>query len=210
DFEPEQFAYSLLTRSQRISHENLRLRDSQWLEGYEKWMAERAGVATGGLHPVPPMLTPYKVRQVQLKNRIVVSPMAMYSSVDGLPGDFHLVHLGGRAMGGAGLVMVEMTCVSPEARITPGCPGLWNDEQMHAFKRIVDSWQHNSHARIGMQLCLAGRKGSARFGWEGTDMPLPQVNGPLVSASALPYIEGVSQVRQAMTQAQMDEVCGQF
>ncbi|MDS1140339.1 bifunctional salicylyl-CoA 5-hydroxylase/oxidoreductase [Pusillimonas sp. SM2304] len=209
-FEPEQFAYSLLTRSQRISHENLRLRDAAWLEGYERWMAGQAGMAADGGQPVPPMLTPYKARQVQLKNRIVVSPMAMYSSVDGVPGDFHLVHLGGRAMGGAGLVMVEMTCVSPEARITPGCPGLWNDEQMYAFKRIVDFVHHNSDARIGIQLGHAGRKGSTRVSWEGTDMPLPQDNWPLVSASALPYIEGVSQVPQAMTQAQMDQVCGQF
>jgi len=210
DFEPEQFAYSLLTRSQRISHENLRLRDSQWLEGYEKWMAERAGVATGGLHPVPPMLTPYKARSVQLKNRIMVSPMAMYSSVDGVPGDFHLVHLGGRAMGGAGMVMVEMTCVSPEARITPGCPGLWNDQQMLAFKRIVDFVHDNTDAKLGIQLGHAGRKGSTRVSWEGTDMPLNEGNWPLVSASAIPYIEGVSQVPQAMTRAQMDEVRDQF
>ncbi|NYT44049.1 bifunctional salicylyl-CoA 5-hydroxylase/oxidoreductase [Pollutimonas thiosulfatoxidans] len=210
DFEPEQFAYSLLTRSQRISHENLRLRDSQWLEGYEKWMAERAGVATGGLHPVPPMLTPYKARSVQLKNRIMVSPMAMYSSVDGVPGDFHLVHLGGRAMGGAGMVMVEMTCVSPEARITPGCPGLWNDQQMLAFKRIVDFVHDNTDAKLGIQLGHAGRKGSTRVSWEGTDMPLNEGNWPLVSASAIPYIEGVSQVPQAMTRAQMVEVRDQF
>ncbi len=209
-FEPEQFAYSLLTRSQRISHENLRLRDAPWLEGYERWMADKAGAPAGGAHPLPPMLTPYKARSIQLKNRIVVSPMAMYSSVDGVPGDFHLVHLGGRAMGGAGLVMVEMTCVSPGARITPGCPGLWNDGQMLAFKRIVDFIHQNSDARIGMQLGHAGRKGSTRVSWEGTDLPLPEGNWPLVSASALPYIEGVSQVPQAMTRGQMDTVRDEF
>ena len=209
-FEPEQFAYSLLTRSQRISHENLRLRDASWLEGYEKWMAEHAGAITRGDHPVPPMLTPFKARSITLKNRIVVSPMAMYSSVDGVPGDFHLVHLGGRAMGGAGMVMVEMTCVSPEARITPGCPGLWNAEQAVAFKRIVDFVHQNSDARIGMQLGHAGRKGSTRVSWEGTDMPLDEGNWPLVSASALPYIEGVSQVPQAMSRAQMDAVRDDF
>lgn len=209
-FEPEQFAYSLLTRSQRISHENLRLRDASWLEGYEKWMAEHAGAITRADHPVPPMLTPFKARSITLKNRIVVSPMAMYSSVDGVPGDFHLVHLGGRAMGGAGMVMVEMTCVSPEARITPGCPGLWNAEQAVAFKRIVDFVHQNSDARIGMQLGHAGRKGSTRVSWEGTDMPLDEGNWPLVSASALPYIEGVSQVPQAMSRAQMDAVRDDF
>src|SRR5690606_7500730 len=117
---------------------------------------------------------------------------------------------GGRAMGGAGLVMVEMTCVSPQARITPGCPGLWTDEQMQAFRRIVDFVHRNSDARIGIQLGHAGRKGSTRVSWEGTDMPLAEGNWPLVSASALPYIEGVSQVPQAMTQAQMEEVCDQF
>ena len=164
--EPEQFAYSLLTRSQRISHENLRLRDPAWLEGFERWIAERAGApAPAGQRPAMPMLTPYQARGVRLKNRIMVSPMAMYSCQDGVPGDFHLVHLGGRAMGGAGLVMVEMTCVSPDARITPGCPGLWNDEQARAFTRIVDFVHGNSDARIGVQIGHAGRR--ARPSWAG-------------------------------------------
>lgn len=224
-FEPEQFAYSLLTRSQRISHESLRLRDPAWLDGYERWLAS---LTTQGRHPVssctagsqaasipeaasiPPMFLPYVARSIRLKNRIVVSPMAMYSSVNGVPGDFHLVHLGSRAMGGAGLVMVEMTCVSPEARITPGCPGLWNDEQTRAFQRIVDFVHHNTDARIGIQLGHAGRKGSTRVSWEGTDMPLPEGNWPLVSASALPYIDGISQVPQEMTHHQMVTVKDQF
>lgn len=210
NFEPEQFAYSLLTRSQRISHENLRLRDTGWIEGYERWMAKRAGVASIEGQVMPPMHTPYTARGVTLKNRVVVSPMAMYSSVDGVPGDFHLVHLGARAMGGAGLVMVEMTCVSPEARITPGCPGLWNDRQAEAFARITDFVHRNTSAKIGIQLGHAGRKGSTRVSWEGTDLPLPAGNWPLVSASAIPYIEGVSQVPQAMTRGQMDQVRDEF
>lgn len=210
NFEPEQFAYSLLTRSQRISHENLRLRDTGWIEGYERWMAKRAGVASIEGQVMPPMHTPYTARGVTLKNRVVVSPMAMYSSVDGVPGDFHLVHLGARAMGGAGLVMVEMTCVSPEARITPGCPGLWNDRQAEAFARITGFVHQNTSAKIGIQLGHAGRKGSTRVSWEGTDLPLPVGNWPLVSASAIPYIEGVSQVPQAMTRAQMDQVRDEF
>lgn len=218
-FEPEQFAYSLLTRSQRISHENLRLRDIAWLDGYERWLASAVTSAhrpesphstTSDASSVPPMLLPYSVRSVRLKNRIVVSPMAMYSSVNGVPGDFHLVHLGSRAMGGAGLVMVEMTCVSPEARITPGCPGLWNDDQTRAFRRIVEFVHNNTDARIGIQLGHAGRKGSTRVSWEGTDMPLNEGNWPLVSASALPYIEGISQVPQAMTRDQMLTVKEQF
>jgi len=207
--EPEQFAYSLLTRSQRISHENLRLRDPKWLEGYERWLSGKHD-AQAGERPVPPMHIPFKLRTVTLKNRIVVSPMAMYSCVDGVPGDFHLVHLGSRAMGGAGLVMVEMTCVSPEGRITPGCPGLWTDEQAVAFKRIVDFIHGNSDAKIGIQLGHAGRKASTRVSWEGTDLPLLEGNWPIISASALPYIEGVSQVPQAMTRQQMDEVRDEF
>jgi anthraniloyl-CoA monooxygenase len=209
-FEPEQFAYSLLTRSQRISHENLRARDAAWLENYESWLADAAGAVKSNGQPVPPMLTPYKARSVTLNNRIVVSPMAMYSCEDGVPGDFHLVHLGGRAMGGAGMVMVEMTCVSPQARITPGCPGLWTDEQGQAFKRIVDFVHHNSNARIGIQMGHAGRKGSTKVSWEGTDQPLVEGNWPLVSASPIPYLEGISQVPQEMTRAQMDTVRDEF
>src|SRR5690606_9316077 len=126
----EQFAYSLLTRSQRISHENLRLRDAKWLEGYEAWLETKTRPGTARKkHPTPPMLLPLKVRNVELKNRIVVSPMAQYKCTDGVVGDWHLMHLGARAVGGAALVMVEMTSPTPEGRITPGCPGLWNDTQ---------------------------------------------------------------------------------
>jgi anthraniloyl-CoA monooxygenase len=198
-------------RSQRISHENLRLRDPAWLEGFERWIAERAGAAAApGQRPAIPMLTPYQARGVRLKNRILVSPMAMYSCTDGVPGDFHLVHLGARAMGGAGLVMVEMTCVSPDGRITPGCPGLWNDEQRDAFARIVGFVHGNSDARIGLQLGHAGRKGSTQLGWQKIDHPLAEGNWPLLSASALPYIEGVSQTPRAMTRADMDDVRDNF
>ena len=209
--EPEQFAYSLLTRSQRISHENLRLRDAAWLQGFERWIAEHAGeTVPEGRRPPMPMLTPYQARGLRLKNRIVVSPMAMYSCTDGVPGDFHLVHLGARAMGGAGLVMVEMTCTSPDARITPGCPGLWNDEQAQAFARIVDFVHAQGGAHIGMQLGHAGRKGSTQLGWQQIDHPLEQGNWPLLSASALPYLEGLSQVPRAMTRADMDRVREDF
>ena len=158
---PEQFAYSLLTRSQRISHENLRLRDRRYLESYEDWVAERAGVVRSATQmPIPPMFTPFTLRGVTLKNRVVVSPMAQYSCLDGLPADFHLVHLGARAMGGAGLVFAEMTCVSPDARITPACPGLWNLRQRDGWKRIVDFVHGQTDAKIAMQLGHAGAKGS--------------------------------------------------
>lgn len=208
---PEQFAYSLLTRSQRISHENLRVRDPNWLQGVEQWIAANAGLDVAPGKPAPlPMLTPYQARSIRLKNRIVVSPMAMYSCEDGVPGDFHLVHLGARALGGAGLVMVEMTCVSPEGRITPGCPGLWNDTQGAAFKRIVDFVHTNSDARLGIQLGHAGRKGSTQVGWARMDHPLPEGNWPLLSASPLPYLDGISQVPHAMTAEDMARVSDEF
>ncbi|MGH6637191.1 MAG: bifunctional salicylyl-CoA 5-hydroxylase/oxidoreductase [Polaromonas sp.] len=203
--EIEQLAYSLLTRSQRISHENLRLRDAKWLEGYEAWLS--------GGPAIPPMLTPLKVRGTELKNRIVCSPMATYSAVDGVPQDFHLVHLGARALGGAALVMVEMTSPNPEGRITPACTGLWNDAQTAAFKRIVDFVHGNSSAKIGMQLGHSGPKGSTQVGWQEMDEPLPaggpHENWPVISASAVPYGEQ-NQTPQAMTRKHMEAVKQQF
>ncbi|TFZ00856.1 bifunctional salicylyl-CoA 5-hydroxylase/oxidoreductase [Ramlibacter henchirensis] len=208
---PAQFAYSLLTRSQRISHENLRLRDKAYVEAYEDWMAVKAGVQRHPEKmPIPPMFTPFTLRGTTLKNRVVVSPMAQYSCVDGVPGDYHLTHLGARAMGGAGMVMVEMTCVSPDARITPGCPGLWSDGQRDAWKRIVDFVHSNSDAKIALQLGHAGAKGSTRVAWEGIDQPLEDGNWPLISASPQQYIDGVSQWSRAMTRADMDRVRDDF
>ena len=210
---PEQFAYSLLTRSQRISHENLRLRDKDYVEDYEGWIAERSGlpVRAASKSSVPPMLTPFTLRGVTLANRIVVSPMAQYSAdVNGVPGDYHLVHLGARAMGGAGLVFAEMTCPSPDARITPGCPGLWNVEQRDAFKRIVDFVHGNSGAKIAIQLGHAGAKGSTRLAWDGIDQPLERDNWELISASPQQYLDGVSDWSRAMTRADMDRVRDEF
>ncbi|MDQ0025894.1 anthraniloyl-CoA monooxygenase [Variovorax paradoxus] len=197
----EQFAYSLLTRSQRISHENLRVRDTEWLGGYERWLA--------GGKPVAPMLMPLTVRGLTLKNRILVSPMATYSAVDGVPQDFLLVHLGARALGGAAMVCVEMTSPTPEGRITPGCTGLYNDTQQAAFKRIVDFVHTQSSAKIAMQLGHSGAKGSTRVGWEGTDEPLESGNWPLLSASAVAYGEQ-NQLPAAMTREQMDDMRERF
>jgi len=208
--EPEQFFYSMLTRSQRISHENLRLRDPAWLEGYERWFARHAGAAEeASVRAPPPMLTPFPVRGVTLSNRIVVSPMAMYSARDGVIGDFHIAHLGARAMGGAGLVFAEMTCVSPDARITPGCLGLWNDEQAAGWKRLVDLIHSVGYAKAGIQLGHAGRKGSTRVPWEGIDEPLTVGGWPLISASAVAYLRH-GQVPRAMTREDMDEVRDDF
>jgi anthraniloyl-CoA monooxygenase len=204
--EAEQFFYSLMTRSQRISHENLRVRDAAWLQGYEQWLSGEAG----SKQAPPPMLLSLKVREITLKNRIVVSPMAMYSAVDGVPQDFHLVHLGARALGGAALVFVEMTAPCAEGRITPACTGLWNEEQMRAFKRIVD-FVHTSGAgaKIGMQLGHSGPKGSTQLGWESVDEPLAANNWPLLAASAVAY-GPTNQRPQAMTRADMDRLTAQF
>jgi len=201
---PEQFMYSMLTRSQRISHENLRLRDKQWLEDYERWFAGQA-------QAVPPMFTPYRLRGITLKNRVVVSPMAQYKCTDGRVGDYHLMHLGARAMGGASLVFAEMTCVSPEARITPGCPGLWNEEQTSDWARIV-AWVHQeTDAKMALQIGHAGPKGSTCAPWQdaGADQPLPEANWPLLSASAKPYLQD-GQVPRAMTREDMERVKNDF
>ncbi|HXC73423.1 MAG TPA: bifunctional salicylyl-CoA 5-hydroxylase/oxidoreductase [Sphingomicrobium sp.] len=207
-FEPLQFAYSLLTRSQRISHENLRLRDREWLEGVERWFWKRATDGRSNT-TAPPMFAPLKLREMTIENRITVSPMAMYSAVDGLPNDFHLVHLGERALGGAGLVFTEMTCVSPEGRISPGCTGLWNAEQATAWTRIVDFVHAQSKAKICLQLGHSGGKGSTKLGWEGNDVPLDAGNWPVMAASDVAWTPA-NQAPRTMTRADMDEVRDQF
>ncbi|MCZ8111980.1 MAG: bifunctional salicylyl-CoA 5-hydroxylase/oxidoreductase [Betaproteobacteria bacterium] len=214
--EPEQFMYSLLTRSQRIGHENLRLRDRRWLEGFERWFAQRAAgtpaaAAPAGAPVPPPMFTPFTLRGLTLANRVVVSPMAQYSCTDGAPGEFHLVHLGARALGGAGLVMTEMTCPSADARITPGCPGLWNAAQRDAWARIVAFVHRESPAKIGLQLGHAGPKGSTNAPWQhtGADRPLAEGNWPLIAPSARPYLPDGA-VPRAMTRDDMDRVRDDF
>ena len=208
---PEQFVYSLLTRSQRVSHENLRLRDKAWLEGYEKWLSKQL-TASEHDEAVPPMFLPLRLRGMELPNRIAVSPMAMYSAGDGVVTDFHLVHLGGRALGGAGLVFTEMTCVSPEGRITPGCAGLWTDDQAKAYRRIVDFIHQNSPAKVAVQLGHAGRKGSCKrpFDARGNDnAPLDDGNWELISPSPLPYLPH-NQTPREMERADMERVLDEF
>jgi anthraniloyl-CoA monooxygenase len=204
--ETEQFAYSLLTRSQRISHENLRLRDKQYLEGYESWMAQKSGLAA---QPIPPMFTPFALRSVQLNNRIVVSPMAMYSAEDGLVNDFHLVHLGARALGGASLIFTEMTCTAGDARISPGCAGLYRPQHMTAYKRIVDFIHRHSPAKVALQLGHAGPKGSTQLGWEDGDEPLAAGNWPLIAPSPIPY-GSQNQTPREMTLADLERVKADF
>ncbi|MRX51006.1 bifunctional salicylyl-CoA 5-hydroxylase/oxidoreductase [Paracoccus sp. S-4012] len=204
-FDPVQFNYSLLTRSQRISHENLRLRDPAWLGSAEDWFQKQAGGEPGRA----PMFAPFKLRDMELKNRVVVSPMAQYKAVDGTPTDWHLVHLGERAKGGAGLVYTEMTCVSPEGRITPGCPGLYAPEHEAAWKRIVDFVHAESDAKICCQIGHSGRKGSTGLGWDGAEKPLKEGNWPLISASAIPWDEDADTPKE-MDRADMDMVRDEF
>ena len=214
-FEPQQFAYSLLTRSQRISHENLRLRDGAYVAEYEDRFAKQAFAKAGlekpaELHFVPPMFTPFRIRDIVLKNRIVVSPMAQYSAVDGVVGDYHLVHLGSRAMGGAGLVFAEMTCVSADARITPGCPGLYHPTHTQAWKRIVDFIHANTDAKVAMQLGHAGAKGATRPMWEGMDRPVEEGAWPLLAASRQQYLPGISQWAQEAGIKDMERIKADF
>ena len=204
--EPEQFTYNLLTGSQRIGHANLKLRDARYVETVERWFAERSGVD----HALPPMFTPFSTRGLSLKNRVVVSPMATYMACDGIPNDFHLVHFGARAMGGAAMVFTEMTCVSPEARITPNCLGMWNDQQRDAWMRVVDYVHTQTDAKFAIQLGHSGRKGSTRRPWEGSDEPLPSGNWPLVSASPLPYIEGLSSTPREATLTDLERIRDEF
>ena len=205
---PEQFAYSLLTRSQRVSHENLRLRDRGYLEGVERWFASRAQVEREAA-AIPPMFTPYSLRELTLVNRVVVSPMDVYSATDGMPNDFHLVHLGARALGGAGLVFTEMACVSPEGRITLGCTGMYTPDHAHGWRRIVDFVHERSPAKICLQLGHSGRKGSTKLGLEGTDIPMDEGNWDVMGPSPLPH-RPTMQVPRAMTGADMDLVRDQF
>jgi len=205
-FEAEQFAYSLLTRSQRISHENLRLRDRGFVAGIETWFAAKNALPG---KPVPPMFTPFTLRGVTLPNRVVVSPMAQYSCIDGTADDFYLVHLGSRAHGGAGLVFTEMTCVSADARISPGCAGMYTPEHKAAWTRIVDYVHARTPAKIALQLGHAGPKGSTQRGWEDAEEPLPAGNWPLLAPSALRYGPN-NQLPRAMTAKDMARVKADF
>ena len=211
--EPVQFAFGVMSRSKQITWENLELRDPRFVKQIHQWYAGKVkaqGFDIDLENPPVPMFTPFRLREMVVENRVVVSPMDQYSAVDGVPGDWHFVHLGSRAVGGAGLMYVEMTCPSPEARISPGDTGLWNETQRDAFKRIVDFCKSNSKARLCMQLGHSGRKGSTQLGWERMDYPLESGNWPILSASPIPYYEGISQVPREMNRADMDKVVADF
>lgn len=209
--EPLQFVFNLLTRSRRVTYDNLRLRDREFIADIDAWFAEheqRAGRGAGEVRP--PMFQPFRLGELELVNRVVVSPMDMYVADEGIPGDFHLAHLGGKALGGAGMVMTEMVCVSPEGRITPGCTGLWSDEQGDGWKRICDFVHSSSAAKIGIQIGHSGPKGSTKLMWEGIDEPLEDGNWPVVAASEVAYREGINQTPRALDRQDMDAIKADF
>ena len=204
DQDPHQFAFNIVTRSRRVTYDNLRLRDPEFVADLDRWFA--AGLGT---QPRPPMFQPFRLGPLELANRVIVSPMDMYCASDGVPGDFHLVHLGSKALGGAGLVMTEMVCVSPEGRITPGCTGIYTAEQEESWQRVVSFVHERSTAKIGIQLGHSGRKGSTRLMWEGMDEPLDSGNWEVCGPSAIPYGEQ-SQVPRELDAASLDEIRDQF
>ena len=210
--DPQQFAFGLMSRSKQITYENVRLRDPKFLDTVSRWFADKfipPGFEVIVRNPPPPMFTPFTLRGMRVPNRVVVSPMDQYMAADGVPNEWHLVHLGSRAVGGAGLVFVEMTCTSPDARISPGCTGLWNEGQRDAFARIVDFCHAQSEAKIAMQLGHSGRKGSTQLGWERPDHPLASGNWDLLAPSPLPY-GAQSQTPREMTRADMDRIRDDF
>jgi anthraniloyl-CoA monooxygenase len=218
--DPIQFGFNIMTRSRRVTYDNLRLRDPEFVARCDAWYAARVGQELGDLGgraanaservETPPMFQPARIGRLDLVNRVVVSPMDMYVADEGLISDFHLVHLGGKALGGAGLVMTEMVCVSPEGRITPGCAGLWDDAQQASWRRVTDFVHTNTPAKIGLQLGHSGGKGSTKLMWEGIDEPLDHDNWEVVGPSPVPYREGVNQVPRELTRADMDAIREQF
>jgi anthraniloyl-CoA monooxygenase len=212
DFDPVQFAFGVMTRAKAITYDNLTLRAPDFVSEVDKAFAKQVranGFDVDVEKPVAPMFQPLRLREMELTNRAVVSPMCMYSAKEGVPTDFHFVHYGSRAIGGAGLIFTEMTCVSRDARITPGCTGLWNDEQEAAWHRIVDFVHANSAAKICLQLGHAGRKGATKLMWDGMDRPLEEGGWDVLSASPIPYFPD-SQVPREMDRAAMDAVKAAF
>jgi anthraniloyl-CoA monooxygenase len=212
DFDPVQFAFGVMTRSKAITYDNLNLRAPDFVAEVDRAFARYVhakGFDVDVERPVAPMFQPFRLRDMTLANRAVVSPMCMYSAKEGVPVDFHLVHYGSRAIGGAGLIFTEMTCVSRDARITPGCAGLWNDEQEAAWHRIVDFVHANSAAKFALQLGHAGRKGATKLMWEGMDRPLEDGGWDVVSASSIPYFPD-SRVPRELDRAAMDKIKSDF
>jgi anthraniloyl-CoA monooxygenase len=206
DQDPHQFAFNIMTRSRRVTYDNLRLRDPEFVAGMDEWFAASQEDARAAC---PPMFQPFRIGRLELANRVIVSAMDMYSARDGVPGDFHLVHLGSKALGGAGLVMTEMVCVSPAGRITPGCTGMYTAEQEESWRRVVGFVHGQTRAKIGIQLGHSGRKGSTKLMWEGMDDPLPDGNWEVCGPSSIPYKAG-SQTPRSLSLAKLAEIKAQF
>ena len=206
---PLPFTFNLMTRSKRITWDNLAARDPELVRRVREDFAARHGLASAAGTAPPPLFAPLELRGVRLPNRIVVSPMCQYSAVDGTVGDWHLVHLGSRAVGGAGLVIGEMTDVSPAGRISLGCAGMYSDANERAWKRVVDFVHANSSAKIGIQLAHAGRKGSCNLPWEGDDPLRDGRAWQTLAPSALPF-EPDWPAPRAMDRGDMDRVRDDF
>ncbi|TCO44682.1 bifunctional salicylyl-CoA 5-hydroxylase/oxidoreductase [Actinocrispum wychmicini] len=203
DQDPHQFAFNIVTRSRRVTYDNLRLRDPEFVASMDTWFARDYESVR------PPMFQPFRIGSLEVPNRVIVSPMDMYSAVDGVPNDFHLVHLGSKALGGAGLVMTEMVCVSETGRITPGCTGMYAPEHEAGWRRVVDFVHANTPAKIGIQLGHSGRKGSTKLMWDGIDQPLPTGNWAVCGPSALPY-SPVNQTPRELSVDEMADIKAQF
>jgi anthraniloyl-CoA monooxygenase len=210
DQAPLQFAFNIMTRSRRVTYDNLKLRDPEFVSRVNVAFAARSAPARPDSADTPPMLQPFRLGELELVNRVVVSPMDMYRATDGMPGDFHLVHLGGKALGGAGLVMTEMVCVSETGRITPGCTGIWTDEQTAGWRRLTEFVHRESAAKVGIQIGHSGRKGSTKLMWEGIDQPLDHGNWEVVAPSPFAYRSGVNQVPRELTRADLADIRQQF
>jgi len=209
--DPEQFAFNIMTRSRRVTYDNLEVRDPEFIASVDRWFADEQktrGFSDGEVRP--PMFQPFRLGELELVNRVVVSPMDMYKAADGVPNDFHLVHLGGKALGGAGLVMTEMVCTSPTGRITPGCTGIWSEEQARTWRRITEFVHAESDAKIGLQVGHSGRKGSTRLMWDGIDQPLDEGNWEVVAPSPLPYDPAVNQVPRELAHAELARLREEF
>lgn len=210
--DPAQFAFGLLAQTHKVTWETLEVRDPAFVNRlHEPFRAgARSSDYADSANTPPPMFAPFRLRGMVLENRVVVSPMDQYSSVDGVPGDWHFLHLCSRAVGGAGMVCVEMSAPSPDGRISPGDAGIWSEQHRGAFKRIVDFCHANSKAKVCMQLGHAGRKGSTQLSWQHIDHPLEQDNWPLIAASPIPYLDGISQIPREMTRGDIDRVIADF
>jgi anthraniloyl-CoA monooxygenase len=208
-----EFAFSLMSRAKALTWDNIGLRDGVFLTKVEDEFYARYERQTGrkpALDRPTPMFTPFELRGMTLQSRVAMAPMAQYCAVEGDITPWHFTHYTSRALGGAALVFTEMTCPTPDARITTGCTGLWSDAQEEEWRGLVGFIHESTPAKIALQLGHAGRKGSTNVPELGENLPMAEGNWPVFSASPLPYFEGRSPTPCELTRPQMDEVRDDF